>query len=237
MRLKAPSHRGRVRPPRRSATSGSSRPSAPPAPGAPWPAWPPSRPRPPAPATEPGTVLGWIAYVGGLGSAVSALALALDTQGATFAGLGVVLALLVGVAVLGEGARRVVAACGAVLTATGLVFAVAAARGFEDHWTALALLLVPAATAVIGAKARPVALPVEITGAAVALLGVRARRVPARVPRARAGPRRSARGGDGRAPRAAPVRLVDGGGAVPAGHLGPARGVGGDDPGGVHAAA
>ncbi|WP_406056647.1 hypothetical protein OG462_10375 [Streptomyces sp. NBC_01077] len=151
------------------ATSGSSRPSAPPAPGAPWPAWPPSRPRPPAPATEPGTVLGWIAYVGGLGSAVSALALALDTQGATFAGLGVVLALLVGVAVLGEGARRVVAACGAVLTATGLVFAVAAARGFEDHWTALALLLVPAATAVIGAKARPVALPVEITGAAVAL--------------------------------------------------------------------
>ncbi|MFD3995541.1 SCO7613 C-terminal domain-containing membrane protein [Streptomyces sp. NPDC058583] len=151
--------------------TGPTSPSGPavaPAPGAPWPAWAP-RPRPQAPAAEPGSVLGWIAYAGGLGSAVSALALALDVRGATFTVLGVLLALLGGVAVLGTGARRVVAACAAVLTATGLVVAVAAAGGFEDHWTALALLLVPAATAAVGAKARPVALPVEITGAAVAL--------------------------------------------------------------------
>ncbi len=98
-----------------------------------------------------------------------AVALALDVREATFAVLGTLLVLLVGVAVLGAGARRVVAACAAVLTATGLVVAVAAAGGFEDHWTALALLLVPAATAAVGAKARPVALPVEITGAVVAL--------------------------------------------------------------------
>ncbi|MFE4309990.1 SCO7613 C-terminal domain-containing membrane protein [Streptomyces sp. NPDC056891] len=144
-------------------------PAAPAAPGAPWGAWAPSRPRPQAPATEPGTVLGWIAYAGGLASAVSAVALALDVREATFATLGALLVLLVGVAALGAGARRVVAACAAVLTATGLVVAVAAAGGFEDHWTALALLLVPAATAAVGAKARPVALPVEITGAVVAL--------------------------------------------------------------------
>ncbi|MFE5660469.1 SCO7613 C-terminal domain-containing membrane protein [Streptomyces sp. NPDC056517] len=144
-------------------------PAAPAAPGAPWGAWAPSRPRPQAPATEPGTVLGWIAYAGGLASAVSAVALALDVREATFATLGALLVLLVGVAALGAGARRVVAACAAVLTATGLVVAVAAAGGFEDHWTALAVLLVPAATAAVGAKARPVALPVEITGAVVAL--------------------------------------------------------------------
>ncbi|WP_395359711.1 SCO7613 C-terminal domain-containing membrane protein [Streptomyces sp. YH02] len=144
-------------------------PSAAPAPGAPWPAWAAPRPRPQVPAAEPGAVLGWIAYAGGLASAVSALALALDVRAATFTVLGVLLALLGGVAASGTGARRVIAACGAVLTATGLVVAVAAAGGFADHWTALALLVVPAATAAVGARARPVALPVEITGAVVAL--------------------------------------------------------------------
>ncbi|MBP2580916.1 hypothetical protein J3A78_001394 [Streptomyces sp. PvR006] len=144
-------------------------PGAPGAPGAPWGAWVPSRPRPQAPAAEPGTVLGWLAYAGGLVSVPSAVALALDVRAATFATLGALLVLLAAVAVLGTGARRVVAACAAVVTATGLVVAVAAAGGFEDHWTALALLIVPAATAAVGAKARPVALPVEITGAVVAL--------------------------------------------------------------------
>ncbi|MEU4106897.1 hypothetical protein AB0F16_41270, partial [Streptomyces tanashiensis] len=141
--------------------------------GTPWAAWSPSRPRAQAPAVEPGTALGWTAYVGGLASAVSAVALALDVRGATFAALGVVLALLAGVAVLGTDARRVVSACGAVLAATGLVFAVAATAGFEDHWTALALLLVPAATAGLGSRApRPVALAVEITGGAVGVLAL-----------------------------------------------------------------
>nr|WP_306327970.1 hypothetical protein [Streptomyces venezuelae] len=134
-----------------------------------WPAGVPARPRSSAPGAEPGTVLGWIAYAAGLASCVSAVALALDVRAATFTALGVLLALLTGVAVLGAGPRRVVAACGAVLTATGLVWATTAAADVEGHWTALALLLVPAATAAVGAKARPVALPVEVTGAVVAL--------------------------------------------------------------------
>ncbi|MER7534228.1 hypothetical protein ABTX77_05470 [Streptomyces sp. NPDC097704] len=139
-------------------------------PATPWPAWAPA---PRVRAAEPGTVLGWTAYVGGLASAVSAVALALDVRAATFAALGVLLALLAGVAVLGTDARRVVAATGAALAATGLVFAVAAAAGFEDRWTALALLLVPAATAAIGSRApRPVALAVEVTGGAVGLLAL-----------------------------------------------------------------
>ncbi|MFE5735426.1 SCO7613 C-terminal domain-containing membrane protein [Streptomyces sp. NPDC056528] len=137
--------------------------------GVPRSGWASPSPRPQAPAAEPGTVLGWVAYAGGLVSAVGAVAIALDVRGATFAALGVVLGLFAGGAVLGTGARRTVSACGAVLAATGLVLAGASAAGLEDHWTALALLLVPAATAVVGATARPVALPVEITGAAVGL--------------------------------------------------------------------
>ncbi|MGW3390193.1 SCO7613 C-terminal domain-containing membrane protein [Streptomyces cinereoruber] len=146
--------------------------------GAPGTGWMPPRPRPQASAAEPGTVLGWVAYAGGLVSAAGALALALDVRGATFLALGAVLGLLTGVAVLGTGARRAVSACGAVLAAAGLVFAGAAAAGLEAHWTGLALLLVPAATAAVGATARPVALPVEITGAAVGLsaLGLAASR-------------------------------------------------------------
>ncbi|MET9727235.1 SCO7613 C-terminal domain-containing membrane protein [Streptomyces zaomyceticus] len=150
-------------------------PSAPPAggPGAPWHGWAPVRPRTQAPVAAPGTVLGWSAYAGGLASAVSAVALSLDVRVATFLALGVVLGLCSAVAVLAVDARRVVSACGAVLTATGLVFAVAAAGGFEDHWTALGLLLVPAATAALGARApRPVALAIEITGGAVGLLAL-----------------------------------------------------------------
>ncbi|WP_225799518.1 SCO7613 C-terminal domain-containing membrane protein [Streptomyces sp. NK15101] len=140
-------------------------------PGTPWAAWAPSPARRPAP--EAAAVLGWTAYVGGLASAVSAVALALDVRGATFAALGTVLALLTGVAVLGADARRVVSAVGAVLSATGLVLAVAAVGGFEDQWTALALLLVPAATAALGSRApRPVALAVEVTGGTVGLLAL-----------------------------------------------------------------
>ncbi|MFC7933950.1 SCO7613 C-terminal domain-containing membrane protein [Streptomyces cinereoruber] len=146
--------------------------------GAPGTGWMPPRPRPQASAAEPGTVLGWVAYAGGLVSAAGAVALALDVRGATFLALGAVLGLLTGVAVLGTGARRTVSACGAVLAAAGLVFTGAAAAGLEAHWTGLALLLVPAATAAVGATARPVALPVEITGAAVGLsaLGLAASR-------------------------------------------------------------
>ncbi|MFI6422303.1 SCO7613 C-terminal domain-containing membrane protein [Streptomyces sp. NPDC050842] len=145
-----------------------------PGPGAPWGTWAPLRPQARATVLEPRTALGWCAYAGGLASAVSAGALALDVREATFAALGVLLGLFAGVAVLGEGARRAVSACVAVLAAAGLVLAVAAAAGFEDHWTALALLLVPAATAALAARTRtgPVTLAVEITGASVGLLAL-----------------------------------------------------------------
>ncbi|MFJ7958590.1 SCO7613 C-terminal domain-containing membrane protein [Streptomyces sp. NPDC096319] len=161
--------------PETRATPTGAGPAAPKAPaggpGAPWPVGAPAPRRAQAPA--PGTVLGWIAYAGGLASAGSAVALALDVRGATFAALGVVLALLAGVAALGTDARRVVSASAAVLAATGLVCAVAAAGGFADHWTALTLLLVPAATSALGARApRPVALAAEISGGAVGVLAL-----------------------------------------------------------------
>ncbi|MEU3480511.1 SCO7613 C-terminal domain-containing membrane protein [Streptomyces sp. NPDC033754] len=145
-----------------------------PGPGTPWATWAPRRPQPRATVVEPRTALGWCAYAGGLASAVSAVALALDVRGATFASLGVLLALFTGVAVLGAGARRVVSACAAVLAATGLVLSVASAAGSEDHWTALALLLVPAATAALAARTRtgPAALATEISGASVGLLAL-----------------------------------------------------------------
>ncbi|TXS14654.1 hypothetical protein EAO70_24660, partial [Streptomyces sp. adm13(2018)] len=153
-----------------AGTTGAESPAATPAAsGTPWGAWVPSRPRTAASGVGAGTVLGRIVYGLGLGSAVSAVALSLDSRGATFTALGALLVLLGGTAAFGTGARRVVAACAAVLTAAGLVLAAAAAGGFEDHWTALALLGVTAAAAAVGAKARPVALPVEITGAALAL--------------------------------------------------------------------
>ncbi|MFE5715281.1 SCO7613 C-terminal domain-containing membrane protein [Streptomyces sp. NPDC056501] len=151
-------------------------PAVPPLPGAgtPWGTWAPRRPQPRAAVVEPRTALGWCAYAGGLASAVSAVALALDVRVATFVSLGVLLALFTGVAVLGAGARRAVSACAAVLAATGIVLAVASAAGFEDHWTALALLLVPAATAALAARTRtgPVALAAEISGASVGLLAL-----------------------------------------------------------------
>ncbi|MEU6876815.1 hypothetical protein [Streptomyces sp. NPDC046712] len=135
------------------------------------------------PGTAPGTVgaplspreaLGWSALGCGLATAASAVAAALDTQAATFTVLGVLCGLFVAVAFLAEGVRRAVAACVAVGTAAGLVGAGAAATELQDHHTALALLVVPAATALAGARLRrhPVALPVEITGAAVGLLAI-----------------------------------------------------------------
>ncbi|MFD3727419.1 SCO7613 C-terminal domain-containing membrane protein [Streptomyces sp. NPDC058671] len=147
---------------------------APTGPATPWAPWVPQWPGARTPVMEPGAVLGWCAYGGGLASAVSAVALALDVRGATFVVLGAVSALLTAVTALGTDARRLVAASGAVLSAAGLVWAVAAAGGFEDHWTALALLVVPAVTAAVGAWTRPraVALTVEITGAVVALPAV-----------------------------------------------------------------
>ncbi|MFF8609223.1 SCO7613 C-terminal domain-containing membrane protein [Streptomyces sp. NPDC015346] len=127
-----------------------------------------------SPGMPPREVLAWSGLGCGLASAASATALALDTRAATFAALGVLLGLLTAVAFLADGARRAVAACAAVVAATGLVLAGAAASELADHHTALALLAVPAATAAVGARLRrhPVAPPLEITGAAVGLLSL-----------------------------------------------------------------
>ncbi|MEU9702937.1 hypothetical protein [Streptomyces sp. NPDC047981] len=140
-----------------------------------WPGWgPASAPAAGAAPVSPRELLGWSAFGCGLASAVSAVAAALDTRTATFTTLGVLLALFVAVAFVADGARRAVAACAAVAVAAGLVSAGAVAAGFRDQHIALALLLVPAATALIGGRLRrhPVALPMELTGAAVALLAI-----------------------------------------------------------------
>ncbi|MFF9015458.1 SCO7613 C-terminal domain-containing membrane protein [Streptomyces sp. NPDC014870] len=140
-----------------------------------WPGWSPaSAPAAGAGPVSPRELLGWSAFGCGLASAVSAVAAALDTRAATFTTLGVLLALFAAVAFLADGARRTVAACVAVVVAAGLVSAGAVAAGFQDQHTALALLLVPAATALIGGRLRrhPAALPLELTGAAVALLAI-----------------------------------------------------------------
>ncbi|MFE5968829.1 SCO7613 C-terminal domain-containing membrane protein [Streptomyces sp. NPDC056463] len=143
-------------------------------PEVPWPGWGPVRPVAVPAAVPPGEVLGWSAFGCGLASALSAVAVALDTRGATFGALGVLLGLFVAAAFLSEGARRAVAACAAVVVATGLVSAGSAAAELPAPETALALLLVPTATALLGARLRrhPLAPPVELTGAAVALLAV-----------------------------------------------------------------
>ncbi|GGT76968.1 MULTISPECIES: SCO7613 C-terminal domain-containing membrane protein [Streptomyces] len=127
-----------------------------------------------SPAMPPREVLAWSGLGCGLASAASATALALDTRAATFTTLGLLLGLFTAVAFLADGARRAVGACAAVVAATGLVLAGAAASESADHHTALALLAVPAATAAIGARLRrhPVAPPVEIAGAAAGLLSL-----------------------------------------------------------------
>ncbi|MFD5326941.1 SCO7613 C-terminal domain-containing membrane protein [Streptomyces sp. NPDC127092] len=120
---------------------------------------------------EPTAVLGWLAFACGLTSAGGAVALGLDARGATFGVLGVLAVLFGAVAVAGEGARRLVGACAAVLTVAGLVGAGAAAAGFGVVLSGLVLLAVPAGTAAAGAwlRRRPVAVAVEATGAAVGL--------------------------------------------------------------------
>lgn len=122
-------------------------------------------------SAEPAEAVAWAAFAGGLASALGAVALGLDVRAATFAALGVVLALFAGVAVLGTGARRLVGACGAVLAAAGLVGAGAVAAQAGPAVTGLVLLVVPAGTVGVGAwlRRRPVAVAVEGTGAAVAL--------------------------------------------------------------------
>lgn len=126
-----------------------------------------------AAGTPPGAFAG-IALACGLASGTSAAVLGLATRPATFAVLGMLVAVNVAAALLGRGLLRAVVACGAVVGTAGLVAAAAAAAGLPAHQVALALLAVPAAAALLGARLgrHPVALPVEATAAVAGLLAV-----------------------------------------------------------------
>ncbi|WP_351224150.1 hypothetical protein [Streptomyces sp. NPDC002133] len=114
------------------------------------------------------------ALVCGLAGGLSVALLGLATRPATFAVLGVLAVLSVAAARMARSAVQAVLACTTVVWTTGLVGAAAAAAGLPAHRAALALLAVPAAAALLGARLRshPVALPVELTGAAAALVAI-----------------------------------------------------------------
>ncbi len=108
-----------------------------------------------------------------LAAAVSVSLLSLAAQAASFAVLGVLPALYGAAAVLGRGPLTPsVSAVAAVVFATGLTGAGAAALGLAPHQAALAVLAVPAATALLAARLRGhvTALPLEVAGAAAGLL-------------------------------------------------------------------
>ncbi|MCH0540546.1 hypothetical protein I3F58_13395 [Streptomyces sp. MUM 203J] len=151
---------------------------------------------PEAPGTAgTGTGAGRAAAAGtGAGCAVAAasalVALGLATETATLSVLGVLGVLFTGAAVSAGGERgwlRAGSACAAVLAWAGFVGAGAVAAGRPAHGVALALLVVPGATALLGmgvpparapSKARgrfrlgPAGAPVELTGAAVGVVSV-----------------------------------------------------------------
>ncbi|MDI3386786.1 hypothetical protein QIS99_11300 [Streptomyces sp. B-S-A8] len=119
--------------------------------------------------------LAWVLLACGLASAAGAALLSLATEPATFAVLGVVLAGCAAAAVLhADDTRRSVLACVATLWATGLSVAAPAALGLPPHRVALAVLVVPVATALLAARLRAlhVAVPLEISGAGAAGLAV-----------------------------------------------------------------
>ncbi|WP_274556144.1 SCO7613 C-terminal domain-containing membrane protein [Streptomyces spiramyceticus] len=132
--------------------------------------------RPPATAQPgPGSALALTGLGCALASAVSVSLVALASQAATFAVLGFLLVLFGAAAALATGSvAPPVSACAAVVFATGLAGAVAAAFELPAHQVALAVLAVPVAVAVLAVRIRGhlTALPMEITGAAAALLAV-----------------------------------------------------------------
>ncbi|QXE37819.1 hypothetical protein KQY30_29935 [Streptomyces sp. GMY02] len=114
----------------------------------------------------------------GPGSVGGAL-LSLATRPATVTALAVLTALFAAAAVAAvrTGIRQAVSAalaCTAVGYATALVAASSAAAGLPAEHTAVILLVVPAAVALLSARpgVRPVASPVEIAAAGAALLAV-----------------------------------------------------------------
>lgn len=141
------------------------------------------------PRASVGTAVTVTALVCALVGSVSVSLLSLATRAATVTVLAALCALFTGAAVAVEtvGARtapapartvsrpvRAVLACVAVGYATALVAAACSAAGLPTERTALALLAVPAAVSLLGARLRrhPVALPIEITAAGAGLLAV-----------------------------------------------------------------
>ncbi|MDI3408718.1 SCO7613 C-terminal domain-containing membrane protein [Streptomyces cavernicola] len=119
--------------------------------------------------------LAWVLLACGLTSAVGAALLSLATEPATFTVLAALLAGCVAAAALhADDARRALLACTATLWATALAVAGPAALDLPPHRTALVVLAVPVATALLAARLRTlrVALPLEIEGAAAAGLAV-----------------------------------------------------------------
>ncbi|MFF3690240.1 SCO7613 C-terminal domain-containing membrane protein [Streptomyces sp. NPDC002187] len=121
-----------------------------------------------------GAAVAITALVCGLGGAVSVGLLALATEPATLTVLGVLVVGLAGAALRAGRSVQTVLACAAVLFTIGLVWASVAAGGLPSHRSAVALLVVPAAVGLLGARLgrHPVALPVEITSASAGFVAL-----------------------------------------------------------------
>ncbi|TFE38699.1 hypothetical protein E3E14_27305 [Streptomyces sp. ICN441] len=132
------------------------------------------RPELPPHALEPLHATAATALVCGLLSATGAALLGLATRPATFTALGVLVALGAVAAATARGLVRTVAACATVVGTAGLVAASAAAAELPGHRVGLALLAVPAAAALLGARLgrHPVAPAVEATAAAAVPVAV-----------------------------------------------------------------
>ncbi|MFJ9029912.1 SCO7613 C-terminal domain-containing membrane protein [Streptomyces sp. NPDC102274] len=145
--------------------------------------------RPHTPAGTAGTAVTVTALVCALASSLSVSLLALATRTATVTTLAALCVLFTAAAVAAEtvhargaaaGAQaasrpvRALLACVAVGYATALVAAACPAAGLPAERTAPALLAVPAAVALLGARLRrhPVAPPIELTAAGAAMLAV-----------------------------------------------------------------
>ncbi|MFI1468073.1 SCO7613 C-terminal domain-containing membrane protein [Streptomyces wuyuanensis] len=125
-------------------------------------------------ALDPARTLAGTALACGLASAAGAALLGLASRPATFTALGVLVVLNAAAAVAARGLVRIVVACAAVVGTTGIVAAAGAAAGLPGHRVGLALLAVPAAAALLGARLgrQPVAAAVEATAAATVPIAV-----------------------------------------------------------------
>ncbi|MCL7379092.1 hypothetical protein M1203_19645 [Streptomyces sp. 35G-GA-8] len=144
------------------------------------------------PRARVGTALTVTALVCALAGSVSVSLLSLATRTATVTALVALCALFTGAAIAGQTVRapgaaagaqtasrpspavRALLACVAVGYATALVAAACPAMGLPAERTALALLVVPGAVALLGARLRrhPVAPAIELTSAGAAVLAV-----------------------------------------------------------------